>query len=154
MGREKGELGVTNVLRNAEAGNGEASNEVPFELEETVLSSPLEYREDPFNKQPRLLPSGLVFEVAERLIVEECLRHHRSQLLPSVLPRRHPNLWGRRLALPPRLPHGLLLCRCLVVHDPSTHLLECVHETGKKKEESKCDLILFGGRGGGSDEYL
>ena len=73
-GREVGELGVADALRDGEAGNGDAGDEVRLEGAQRVGRRPLQDREEVAERRHRA-PSGPVLphHRAERVVGEEGL---------------------------------------------------------------------------------
>lgn len=67
-------------LGNAQAGNGESSDEIPLELVQVVAPPPVEDGEERPEAQNYLLPLGLILERAQGVVVEERLLHRLFEL--------------------------------------------------------------------------
>jgi hypothetical protein len=91
-GREVGEARVADALRDGEAGDGDAGEEVVLELVEAVVRRPLQRRHEVLERAPRALPRRERREAAEGIVGEEGLREARPQRLREGPPRRevHP----------------------------------------------------------------
>ena len=95
-GREVGELGVADALRDGEAGDGDAGEEVVLELAEGVARRPLEGRDEVLEPAPRALGGRERPEPPERVVGEERLREARPQHLRERPLRRQVHLVLRR----------------------------------------------------------
>ena len=91
-GREVGESRVADALRDGEAGDGDAGEEVVLELVEAVVRRPLERRHEVLERAPGPGLGRERAEAAERVVGEEGLREARPQRLHEGPSRRevHP----------------------------------------------------------------
>lgn len=79
-------------LRYAEAGDGEAGDQVPLELAEGVAPAPVQHREEVHQAEPQLLGPRLVLVLPQRVVGEERLLHPLGKLGKDALGRREPDL--------------------------------------------------------------
>jgi hypothetical protein len=96
-GRQVGELGVADALRDGEAGDGDAGDEVGLEGAQRVRRRPLEEREEVAQRGQRP-PRGpaLPHHGAERVVREEGLLEVRPESVQERPRRRHRHPRPRR----------------------------------------------------------
>lgn len=70
-GRDTGEIGIADTLRDGQTGDGDTSDEVGFEEVESVTRSPIKKGDEVFKPEKDLGGQRLVFELFERVIGEE-----------------------------------------------------------------------------------
>lgn len=95
-GGQVSELGVADALRNGEAGDGDAWNDVGFQKPQRVARGPLQHREEVLKTEEDLSRRRLVLELPQWVVREE-------RLLQGVLQRLHKRLRRRN-----RRPVGAL----------------------------------------------
>jgi hypothetical protein len=111
-GREVGELGVADALRDGEAGDGDPGEEVVLELAGGVARRPLQGRHEVLERAPRARGGRARPQAPERVVGEERLGQARPHRLHERLPRRQVHLVLRRgagaaVAVAGRRPHAV-----------------------------------------------
>ena len=80
-GREVGKAGVADALRDGEASNGDACEEVVLELDEAVARGPVQHWDEVLERAPRMPGREQHADPTERVVGEERLGQVRPHLL-------------------------------------------------------------------------
>lgn len=102
-GRELGEVGVADALRNGEAGDGDAGEEIVLEEGEGVGGEPSQYRDEILKGLHRpTTQRRLRLELLERVVGEEGLLQLRTEYAHEASRRTPVHAPGILLLLHPR----------------------------------------------------